>query len=441
MSSELRPRVRDAILQALHAGVVPRMGIQHIQVAREKEIREMLRDIERIADGGSGIRFIIGDYGSGKTFFLNLVREMALGQKLVTVHCDLSFDRRLYSSHGQAQALYSEIMRNMSTRSTPDGGALSGVIETFVTRALAEAKREGTAVGDLIGKRIGVLSELVGGYDFGTVVSAYWQGHDTGNEQLKSDAIRWLRGEFSTKTEARQALGVRTIVCDDSFYDQLKLIALFCQLAGYAGLLVCLDEMVSIYMLQNAQARRGNYGQLLRLVNDSIQGTSQGIGFLMAGTPEFLQDPRRGVYSHEALSSRLAENTFAVDGLVDYSGPIIRLQNLTPEDLYVLLQKIRAVYASGQADKHLVPDEIIKAFMQHCMNRIGEAYFRTPRTTIKAFVDLLAVLEQNPEASWQRILNHVDVEADSGGDTIADMLQDTESSKESDKDELTRFRL
>ena len=441
MSSELRPRVRDAILQALHAGVVPRMGIQHIQVAREKEIREMLRDIERIADGGSGIRFIIGDYGSGKTFFLNLVREMALGQKLVTVHCDLSFDRRLYSSHGQAQALYSEIMRNMSTRSTPDGGALSGVIETFVTGALAEAKREGTAVGDLIGKRIGELSELVGGYDFGAVVSAYWQGHDTGNEQLKSDAIRWLRGEFSTKTEARQALGVRTIVCDDSFYDQLKLIALFCQLAGYAGLLVCLDEMVSIYMLQNAQARRGNYGQLLRLVNDSIQGTSQGIGFLMAGTPEFLQDPRRGVYSHEALSSRLAENTFAVDGLVDYSGPIIRLQNLTPEDLYVLLQKIRAVYASGQADRHLVPDEMIKAFMQHCMNRIGEAYFRTPRTTIKAFVDLLAVLEQNPEASWQRILNHVDVEADSGGDTIADMLQDTESSEESDKDELTRFRL
>ena len=441
MSSELRPRVRDAILQALHAGVVPRTGIQHIQVAREKEIREMLKDIERIADGGSGIRFVIGDYGSGKTFFLNLVREMALGKKLVTVHSDLSSDHRFYSSRGQAQALYSEMMRNMSTRSTPDGGALPGVIETFVARTLAEAEREGTPVNDLIGKRVGVLSELVGGYDFGSVVSAYWQGHDTGNEQLKSDAVRWLRGEFSTKTEARQALGVRTTVCDESIYDHLKLIALFCRLAGYAGLLVCLDEMVSIYMLQNAQARRGNYGQLLKVVNDSIQGTSRGIGFLMAGTPEFLQDPRRGAYSHEALSSRLAENTFAVDGLVDCSGPVIRLQNLTPEDLYVLLQKIRHVYASGQDDKHLVSDEAIEAFMQHCMNRIGEAYFRTPRTTIKSFVDLLAVLEQNPEASWQQILNHVDVEADFGGNPVADTLQDTESSEESDDDELARFHL
>lgn len=441
MSSRLRPRVRDAILQALHAGVVPRTGIQHIQVARENEIREMQKDIERIADGGSGIRFVIGDYGSGKTFFLNLVREMALGQRLVTVYCDLSSARRLYSSGGQAQALYSELMRNMSTRSSPDGGALPGLVEVFVAKALSEASNASVDVESVIASRIAALSELVGGYDFGAVVAAYWRGHDTGNDQLKSDAVRWLRGEFSTKTEARQALDVRTIVNDSSFYDHLKLVAQFCRLAGYAGLLVCLDEMVSIYMLQNTQARRGNYQQLLRIVNDSIQGISRGIGFLVAGTPEFLQDPRRGVYSHEALSSRLAENTFAVGGLVDHSGPVIRLQSLTPEDLFVLLEKVRDVYASGQEETVVAASEVIEAFMNHCMNRIGEAYFRTPRTTIMAFVDLLAVLEQNPDVSWQTILTGVDVHADPGANPIAGEQIGGDGEEEPVEDDLARFKL
>ena len=441
MSSRIRPRVRDAILQALQAGVVPRTGIQHIQVARENEIREMRKDIDRIADGGSGIRFVIGDYGSGKTFFLNLVREMALSQKLVTVHCDLSSAHRLYSSGGQARAMYSELMRNMSTRSSPGGGALPAVVERFVAGALTEATSTSSDVNSVIAGRVASLSELVGGYDFGAVVMAYWRGHDTGDDELKSNAIRWLRGEFSTKTEARQALGVRTIVNDNSFYDHLKLVAQFCRLAGFDGLLVCLDEMVSIYMLQNAQARRGSFEQLLRIVNDSIQGISRGIGFIAAGTPEFLQDPRRGVHSHEALSSRLAENTFAVGGLVDHSGPVVRLQSLTPEDLFVLLEKVRDVYDSGREETVGVTGEVIEAFMGHCMNRIGEAYFRTPRTTIMAFVDLLAVLEQNPDVSWQTILTGVNVHADSGGNPIAVDESDEDGQEDTVDDDLARFKL
>jgi len=428
-------------LQALQAGVVPRTGIQHIQVARENEIREMRKDIDRIADGGSGIRFVIGDYGSGKTFFLNLVREMALSQKLVTVHCDLSSAHRLYSSGGQARAMYSELMRNMSTRSSPGGGALPAVVERFVAGALTEATSTSSDVNSVIAGRVASLSELVGGYDFGAVVMAYWRGHDTGDDELKSNAIRWLRGEFSTKTEARQALGVRTIVNDNSFYDHLKLVAQFCRLAGFDGLLVCLDEMVSIYMLQNAQARRGSFEQLLRIVNDSIQGISRGIGFIAAGTPEFLQDPRRGVYSHEALSSRLAENTFAVGGLVDHSGPVVRLQSLTPEDLFVLLEKVRDVYDSGREETVGVTGEVIEAFMGHCMNRIGEAYFRTPRTTIMAFVDLLAVLEQNPDVSWQTILTGVNVHADSGGNPIAVDESDEDGQEDTVDDDLARFKL
>ena len=269
-----------------------------------------------------------------------------------------------------------------------------------------------------------------------TVVTAYWRGFQDGNEQLKSDAVRWLRGEFSTKTDARQALGVRTIVDDAAFYDQLKLMARFVRIAGYAGLLVCLDELVNLYKLANTQARNSNYEQILRILNDSLQGSAEGLGFVLGGTPEFVLDPRRGLYSYPALQSRLSENRFARDGLVDFTGPIVRLASLSQEEFYVLLEKLRDVYAFGDPTKYLLPDEGLKAFMAHCQQQLGEVYFRTPRTTITAFIDLLSVLEQNPTAQWQTLLGDVKVEKDNGGLADHDLVSDTGSG-----DEFATFKL
>ena len=277
----------------------------------------------------------------------------------------------------------------------------------------------------------------MGGYDFAEVVAAYWRGHDTGNETLKSSAVRWLRGEFATRTDARAALGVRTIVDDGNVYDHLKLFARFIRLAGFGGLLVCLDELVNIYKLPSSRARSANYEQILRILNDTLQGTACGLGFVLGGTPEFFLDTRRGLYSYTALQSRLAENTFAANGLVDYSGPILRLANLSPEDLYVLLGKIRHVQASGDPEKYLLPDEALQAFMRHCQKRIGEAYFRTPRTTISAFVNLLAVLEQNPRVAWQELLGGVEVQAESN----PDLAPLEEVDPEDGGDELASFKL
>ena len=412
----IRPKDRDAVLQSLRAGVVPRTALHLIQVGRAKEVEALLRDIERIADGGSGIRFVIGEYGSGKTFFLNLIRAVALEKKLVTVHADLTPDRRLQASGGQARSLYAELMRNISTRSKPDGGAMSSVVERFVAEALRHSRETNASPEDVIHERLQDLSEMTGGYDFAAVIAAYWRGHDSGNEQLKSDAVRWLRGEFSTRTDARNALGVRTIVDDASIYDHLKLMARFVRRAGFNGMIVLLDELVNLYKLANSQARNGNYEQILRILNDSFQGISVGLGFLLGGTPEFLLDTRRGLYSYPALQSRLAENTFATQGLVDYTGPVIRLGSLSQEDFYVLLTKLRHVFAGGDAARYLVPDEGLTAFMEHCAKRIGEAYFRTPRTTITSFVNLLSVLEQNPQASWRELLGQVAVVKDEGPD-------------------------
>lgn len=415
-TATIRPRERDALLQALRTGVVPRIGQQHIQVGRVNEVRALVTDIERIADGGAGTRFVIGDFGSGKTFFLHVIRSIALQHKLVTVHADLSPDRRLHATGGQARSLYNELMRNMATRSKPDGGAMANVVEKFITEALSEAQTTGETPDAVIRSGLQQLSDLTGGYDFAEVVAKYWEGHDTGNEQLKTDAVRWLRGEFATKTDARNALGVRTIIDDANFYDQLKLLALFTRLAGFGGLLVCLDEMVNLYKLANSQARNSNYEQILRIVNDSTQGTALGLGFVMGGTPDFLLDPRRGLYSYSALQSRLAENQYAVAGLVDYTGPVLRLANLTPEDFYILLGNLRHVQASGNPEDYLITDEGIKAYMQHCAGRIGDAYFRTPRNSIKSFLDLLAILEQNPDQQWTNLVPLVDVATESNPD-------------------------
>lgn len=436
-ATKIRPRVRDAILQSLAAGVVPRTGQQFIQVGRADEVRALLADIRRISDGGSAIRFVIGEYGSGKTFFLHLIRAIALEEKLVAVHGDLNPDRRIHATGGQARALYQELMRNLSTRSKPDGNALPSVVERFITTALKEGREQGTGPDQVIRRKLEQLTDLVGGYDFAEVIAAYWRGHDSGDDVLKGNAIRWLRAEYSTRTDARKALGVRTIVDDSNVYDMLKLFARFVGLSGYGGLLVCLDELVNLYKLGSGKARRTNYEQILRILNDSLQGGSERIGFLMGGTPEFLLDTRKGLYSYEALQSRLAENTFAREGLVDHAGPVVRLANLSPEDLFVLLQKIRHVQASGDADSYLVPDEALQAFMRHCSDRIGDAYFKTPRNTIVAFVDLLSVLQQNPGVEWTDLLTDVKIATESNPDLAPlDEGDDTDT-----EDELATFKL
>lgn len=436
---KIRPKMRDAILQSLRAGVVPRQGLQHIQVGRAGEVNALLGEIERIADGGSAIRFIIGEYGAGKTFFLNLIRSIALEKKIVTAHADLTPDRRLQASGGQARTLYAELMRNLATRTKPDGGALPGVVERFVTTAMSEGDARGVSPEVVIRERLENISEMLGGYNFATVITEYWRGHDTGNDTLKSDAVRWLRGEFTTKTDARKALGVRGFIDDKSFYDHLKLMSRFVRLAGYKGLMICLDEMVNLFKIQHARSRNSNYEQILRILNDSLQGNSEGLGFLMGGTPEFLLDTRRGLYSYEALQSRLAQNTFARDGLVDFSGPVLRLANLTPEDMYVLLDKLRHVYASGDETAHLIPDEGLRTFMEHCNKRIGDSYFRTPRTTIKSFVDLLSILDQNPGATWRELIGNTRVERDPG--PTEEPAENETTASASDGDELASFRL
>ncbi len=415
MDKPIKQRERSAILQSLRAGVVPKIGLQHIQVGRKDEVEAILRDLDLVADGGSTVRLVIGRYGSGKSFLLNLARILALHKKFVVVQADVTTDRRLYSRQGQARALYAELMQNMAVLSKPMGGALASVVERWVSDIDFQVRENGGTGRDVVTqiyKGLSPLQDQVSGYDFATAIIRYLRGFHSQDDLLMAHAMRWLRAQYTTKTEARQDLGVRSIIDDHNIYDYLKLLAAFVRMAGYAGLLVNIDEMgILSHRLSNARARNGNYEVLLRVLNDCNQGNVSGIGFLFAGTDSFLEDRRRGLYSYEALASRLAANPFAVDGRKDFSGPIIRLENLSPEHLYVLLENIRNVFASGDPTKLLVPDEALKEFMIHCSKKLGADYYLTPRETVKGFVGFLSVLEQNPDMDWRSVLYDTKIEA------------------------------
>lgn len=406
---EIKRRERDAILQSLQAGLVPRLGLHLIQVGRKQEVEAMLADLERIEQGGSAFRIVVGRFGSGKSFFMNLVRNLALQKRLVVVQADMSMERRLQASGGEARALYSELVRNLAIKNKPDGGALRNLCEGWISTLQYEVTQAGGTQEDVkkrIFEDLKSLQDHVGGFEFTEVLAKYYEGYISGNDALQGAALRWLRAEYTTKTEARQDLGVRRIIDDENFYDSLKLLAAFSIKAGHAGVLVNLDEMVVLsHRMPSARSRQSNYESLLTILNDCLQGSVRGLGFMMAGTDECLEDKRRGLYSYEALRSRLAENRLAGDGVVDFSGPVVRLQNLAPEELLVLLRNVRNVHAYGDPTKYIVPDEALVAVLKKASETLGAQYYKTPRDIVRSFVGLLNVLEQNPNRKWQEFLN------------------------------------
>ncbi len=400
----IKPRDREAILRSLRSGVVPNTGLQFIQVGRQQEVQSFLKDIDTVADGGASLRFVIGEYGSGKTFFLSLVRTLALERGLVTMHADLSPEKRLHGNGGQARRLLSELVASLATRTKRDGNGLGSVLD----RLIARAEGEGTTVESLLQP----LSDLPLGHAFAKVVIKYAaRGASIDQRQC---ALRWLKAEYTAKTDAWRDLEVREFLGDAEFFPALRLYAALAITAGYQGLYVCLDELVNLYKITNAVSRRANYEDLLSMLNNTLQGNIHGLGIVLSGTPEFLTDTRRGLYSYEALRSRLAENSLAQqNGLKDYNSTVLRLANLTKEEMFVLLKNIRRVFASGDPDiEERLTDNAITAFLQHCYEKIGESYFRTPRNTIKGFIDLVSLMQQYPEIDLKSLIPSVSVDID-----------------------------
>jgi hypothetical protein len=418
-------RISTALLNSLGSGVVPRVGLEYVAVGRKPEITAMLEDIQNVSDGAGAFRFVVGRYGSGKSFLLQLIRNHAMERDFVVADADLSPERRLAGSQGQGLATYRELLTNLSTKTRPDGGALPSVLERWISTIKAAVLKDSgirpddPRFGDQVEVRImevvNNLEGMVHGFDFGSVVAAYWRGNRQQDDALKGSALRWLRGEFSTKTEARQALGVRVIIDDDSWYDYLKLLARLVTSIGYKGLLLLVDEGVNLYKITNTASRSANYEKLLAMYNDTMQGKASSLGIVMAGTPQFVEDPRRGLYSYEALRSRLAESRFAQGSFVNMAGPVIQLQTLSFEEIFVLLTRLRQIHALHFEYEEKVKDEELQSFMQEVVNRLGAQDFLTPREVVKDFIAVLNILRQNPQITLDQVVRTGDFKPSTPG--------------------------
>ncbi|MDO5153141.1 MAG: ATP-binding protein [Eubacteriales bacterium] len=406
-------RIAQTLINSLKGGVVPRVGLPYITVGRKEEIDALLRDVDIIADGGASFRFIVGKYGSGKSFLLQTIRNYVMAKNFVVVDADLSPERRLQGTRGQGLATYKELIRNMSTKTKPEGGALSLILDRWISNVQQEVMaaqglsitdpRLSPAVEKQISAVIYSLNEMVHGFDFARLLTLYYKAHLSGDDKTKAKVLKWFRGEYGTKTEARQELGVNIIITDDDWYEYLKLFACFLKQAGYAGMLILIDELVNIYKIPNAITRQYNYEKILTMYNDTMQGKAQHLGIILCGTPQCMEDPRRGVYSYEALRSRLAEGHFSGEHK-DLLSPVIRLQPLTPEEMLILTEKLADIHAGLYEYPQIVTQQDMVDFIEIEFGRIGADTHITPREVIRDFIEVLDIVYQNPGVHVRALL-------------------------------------
>ena len=407
-------RISQTVLKSLKGGVVPRIGLPFITVGRKNEIEALLHDVAIISEGGASFRFIVGRYGSGKSFLLQIIRNYAMDRGFIVADADLSPERRLQGTRGQGLATYRELISNLSTKTKPEGGALTLVLDRWISAVQSEAAREtgflpgdsalAAAVDQKIYTVTSSVSELVHGFEFATLLSAYYHAYCSGDDGTKAKVVRWFRGEYTLKREAKEELGINVIITDDDWYDYLKLFAVFFRLAGYTGMMIIIDELVNIYKIPNAITRQYNYEKLLTMYNDTLQGKARYLGFIMGATPQALEDKRRGIYSYEALRSRLTEGRFSKPGMRDLLAPVIRLEPLTAEEMLVLCEKLSDMHAGLYGYERIISTDDLVSFLKVEYERIGADQNITPREVIRDFIELLDLLYQNQGMSISALL-------------------------------------
>ena len=408
-------RIAQTVLHSLKGGVVPRIGLSYITVGRKNEIQALLHDVDIIAEGGASFRFIVGRYGAGKSFLLQAIRNYVMDRGFIVADADLSPERRLQGTRGQGLATYRELIGNLSTKTKPEGGALTLILERWISSVQSEALQEsGLHPGDpALTKRVdqkiyavtASVSELVHGFEFAQLLSAYYHAYLKSDDETKAKVVRWFRGEYALKREAKEELGVNIIITDDDWYEYLKLFATFFRLAGYSGMMIMIDELVNIYKVPNSITRQYNYEKLLTMYNDTLQGKAKYLGIIMGATPQAIEDKRRGVYSYEALRSRLAEGKFSKPGARDLLAPVIRLDPITAEEMLILCEKLAVMHAGLYGYEQKIATNDLAAFIKIEYERIGADVHITPREVIRDFIELLDILYQNPGMSVIELLN------------------------------------
>ena len=411
-------RIARTVINSLKGGVVPRIGLPYITVGRKREIDALLGDVDIISEGGASFRFIVGRYGSGKSFLIQAIRNYVMDRGFIVADTDLSPERRLQGTRGQGLATYRELITNLSTKTKPEGGALTLILDRWISNVQVQTMQETGLSADAAELEAQVenkiyavtqaMNEMVHGFEFARLLTLYYQAYREGDDELKQKVIRWFRAEYPLKRDAKEALGINIIITDDDWYEYIKLFAQFFRLAGYEGMLIMIDELINIYKVPNAITRQYNYEKILTMYNDTLQGKARYLGIIMGATPQTLEDSRRGIYSYEALRSRLAEGKFSRPGARDLLAPVIRLDPLSMEEMFVLCEKLEHMHAGLYDYEPHLSDEDLAQFLKIEYARIGADDHITPREVIRDFIELLDLIYQHPDMSVDELLNSDD---------------------------------
>ena len=427
MSIKVPRRIATTLMNSLKGGVVPRIGLGYIAVGREQEIKALLNDVDIIEDGGSTFRFLVGRYGSGKSFLLQTIRTHVMDRGFVVIDADLSPERRIMGTKGQGLATYKELIQNMSTKTKPDGQALPLILEKWISGIKMQVMQESGLEADSqefskkikskIYENISSLEGMVHGFDFAKVINMYYEAYEEADDEKKSKVLKWFRGEYSTKTEAKQELGINIIITDDNWYEYVKLFATFLVNAGYKGMLMLIDELVNLYRIPTSVTRQYNYEKILMMYNDTLQGKAKHLGIIMGGTPQCVEDTRKGIFSYDALRSRLTDGKFASEDTINLLSPIIRLKRLTPDEMFILTEKLRDIHSDLHEYKSELTQENLMDFIKIEYERVGANSNITPREVIRDFIELLDILYQNPDKKFADIVGSQKFEFAQGDNT------------------------
>ncbi|MBX9887061.1 MAG: ATP-binding protein [Flavobacteriaceae bacterium] len=436
MINNIKPKEATSIINSLIGGVVPKIGVQHITVGRSEEINAVVTALEDVKNGHSMVKFWIGDFGSGKSFMLHVLNTVALKQKFVVASADFTPDNRLYSNDGKGVALYSSIMDNVSIQTKPEGGALPTLLEKWIEQVITKTAEENnislteirnenylSLIQTNIMKTINEITD-VGGFDFGVVIMKYYEGYIKDDDQLRRNALKWLKGEYRTKTEARQDLGIREIINDLNYYDMLKN---FCKLfvsMGYSGFMVNLDEAINLYKISNSAVREKNYEKILTIYNDCFQGKVSNLFFNFAGTKDVLENQRRGFFSYDALKTRLVTNKYETADIRDFAQPVIRLLPLDHNEIFVLLKKLKAIFDFNYKTELSISDDDIQQFMEELFNKPGASEFLTPREVIRDFLNILNIIRQNPTVDKNKLFGEIEISDERPAEFSLDSIEE-----------------
>lgn len=427
MAIKVPRRIATTLMNSLKGGVVPRIGLGYIAVGREQEIKALLNDVDIIEEGGSTFRFLVGRYGSGKSFLLQTIRTHVMDRGFVVIDADLSPGRRLMGTKGQGLATYKELIQNMSTKTKPDGQALPLILEKWISGIKTQVMQEivenqnpeefSKKVKSKIFENINSLEGMVHGFDFAKMITMYYEAYEEANDEKKSKVLKWFRGEYSTKTEAKNELGINIIITDDNWYEYVKLFATFLVNAGYKGMLMLIDELVNLYRIPTSVTRQYNYEKILMMYNDTLQGKAKHLGIIMGGTPQCVEDTRKGIFSYDALRSRLTEGKFASEDTVNLLSPIIRLKRLTPDEMFILIEKLKDIHSDLHDYNNGLTQEDLMSFIKIEYERVGANTNITPREVIRDFIELLDILYQNPNKKFADIIGNEKFEFAKGDNT------------------------